>query len=125
MSEYVGIEKNRLPKHRIAAILIFLYTLPNVVTIYHWLVTDSPMIQDMGINFALSGLVIMLIGFMTAFGIWQDQKVYKIIAMIIFGINAIGALPGILFAPDRFWSNSAFVGVVFCFIIFILLIRRT
>ena len=67
----------------------------------------------------------MLIGFMTVFGIWQNQKIYKMIAVFIFGLNGLGALPGILFAPARVWSLSALVGVGFFFIIFILLIRQT
>ena len=116
---------NGLTKNKIAAILIAIYTLPQMIVFYNWIVTDSPMIADMGVGFALSLFGTLMSGFMTVFGVWQDQKVYKIIALIIFGVNALGALPGILFAPTWGWWLVALSGVVLFVALIILLLRRT
>jgi len=116
---------NGLTKNKIAAILIALYTLPQAVIAYNWIATGSENIQDMGIGFALSGFGTMIVGLMCAPGVWQDHKVYKILAMIIFGINALGALPGILFAPTLGWRLAAILGVVIFVVILVLLLRRT
>lgn len=83
------------------------------------------MIADMGVGIALSGFGVFLSGLMTVFGIWQDQKTYKIIAMIIFGVNALTALPGILFAPSWGWRMSAITAVILFVVLMILLLRRT
>jgi len=114
-----------LTKRKIAAILIILYTLPQIILSYNWIATGSEMIQDMGVSFALSGLVIMVAGFMTAFGVWHDQKMYKILAMIIFGLNALVALPGILFAPSLGWRLATISAVVIFAALLVLLLRRT
>jgi hypothetical protein len=116
---------NGLTKNKVAAILIALYTLPGIVISGNWIVTDSPMISDMGIGFALSGFATMLTGLMTVFGVWQDQKGYKIIAIFIFGVNALGALPGILFAPTLGWRLSAIGSVAAFVVVLVLLLRRT
>lgn len=116
---------NGLTKNKIAAILIVLYTLPQMIVLYNWIVTGNIAIFDMPIGFALSGFATFLSGFMTAFGVWQDQKVYKIIAMIIFGVNALGALPGILFAPTLGLKLAAIGGLVIFIALLVLLLRRT
>jgi hypothetical protein len=115
---------NGLTKNKIAAILIALYTLPQMVWAYNAITADA-MEAFFGVGFYLSGFATMLIGFMTTFGVWQDQKAYKIIAMIIFGLNALGAAPGILFAPEMSWRLSAIGGVAFFVIILVLLLRHT
>ena len=115
---------NGLTKNRIAAIIMVLYSLPNMIQGYGWIVNGLPD-EDMGISFVLSGVMTVMIILMCAPGVWQDYKVYKIITMIISGINALGAAPGILFAPTMFWRLSAIGGVAFFVIILVLLLRRT
>lgn len=114
-----------LTKNKIAAILIVLNTLPQTILAYSWIVTNSPMIANMGIGFATFGFGLMLAGFMTAFGVWQDQKVYKLLAMVIHGVNALSALPGILFAPTLGWRLSALSALVIFVGLLVLLLRRT
>ena len=116
---------NGLTKDKLAAILIAIYTLHHLPLLYNWIVADSPVIADMGVGFALSLFGTLMSGFMTVFGVWQDQKVYKIIAMIIFGVNALGALPGILFASTWGWWLAALSAVVLFVALIILLLRRT
>jgi hypothetical protein len=116
---------NGLTKNKIAAIIMVLYSLPSMIQWSGWIANDSPQIVDMGVSFALSGVLTLMIIIMCAPGVWQDYKVYKIITMVVSGLNALAAAPGILFAPTMFFRLSAIGGVVFFVIILVLLLRRT
>ena len=112
-------------KNKIAATLIALYTLSFIILIFNLATTDSPILADMGIGFAMSGIVTMALGLMCAPGVWLGQKVYKILALIILGLNAVGGLPGILSAPNTTLKVFAIVGFVFYIMLLVLLINRT
>ena len=116
---------NTSTKNKIAALLIAVYTLSQLIVAYNWVTTDSPILADMGIGFALSGIATMSLALMCAPGVWQDQKMYKILALIILGLNALGALPGILFAPNITLKVFATSGVVVFIVLLMLLINRT
>ena len=116
---------NGLTKNKIAAIIIVLYSLPSMIQWSGFVINGSPVPNFFDTATFLSGVVTMVIVLMCAPGVWQDNKVYKIITMIIAGFNALGATPGILFAPTMFFRLSAIGGVAFFVIILVLLLRRT
>lgn len=81
----------------IAAILVFIYCLVNVIWLVIAFVSQSPALETIGYGGVALGLVLFSIGLVSAFGIWQNQRWGKIAAIVILTLNALTALPGILF----------------------------
>ena len=69
---------------------------------------------------ALTGVA----GLFAAYGAWRGQKWGVWLAIILSAVNALSALPGVLFAPSAFARISAIVGVVVFIFVIVVLLRR-
>ena len=69
---------------------------------------------------ALTGVA----GLIATYGAWRGQKWGVWLAIILSAVNALSALPGVLFAPSAFARITAIVGVVTSIFIIIVLLRR-
>ena len=114
----------RSRKTTIAAILVFLYCLQGVVRLFVSLVTQDEAFQNAGVVFIAASLIMASIGLVAAYGIWQNQKWGKILAIVILTINTLTALPGILFAPfpDKI---GPLVGTIVAIVVVVLLLKRS
>lgn len=80
-----------------AAILVFLYCLVNVIRLFIAFINQSEWLEQVGYGGVALGLVMFTIGLVSAYGIWQNQRWGKIMAIVVLTLNALVALPGILF----------------------------
>lgn len=69
---------------------------------------------------ALTGVA----GLLAVYGAWKGQKWGVWLAIILSAVNALSALPGVLFAPSALARITAIVGVVTSIFIIIVLLRR-
>lgn len=69
---------------------------------------------------ALTGVA----GLFAAYGAWRGQKWGVWLAIILSAINALAALPGVLFAPSALARIAAIGGVVVSIFVIVVLLRR-
>lgn len=109
----------------LAAILVFLYSLVSTIRLFVQFVTQGEFLQNAGYGGAALLLIMSSIGMVAAYGIWQNQKWGKITAIILVTLNALLALPGIIFAPTFLGKLEPISAVVIAIIVVLLLLWRT
>jgi uncharacterized membrane protein (DUF2068 family) len=109
----------------IATVLVTLYALQNVVRAATALATQSQVVQDNGYGFVTIMLVIWTVCLVSAFGVWQNQKWGKVLAILTLGLNALPALAGIMTGDTT--SSKLFLGVdvLVAIVVTILLLSRS
>lgn len=113
---------NRSKQIMIASIITALYALVNIVRAAYALAYQTQAAQDMGYGFVGVILIIDTAALISAYGIWQDQKWGKILAIITLGVNALLALPGVIFAPTLLQKLDPASGVIVAIIVTILVL---
>lgn len=108
-----------------AAILVFLFSLVSTIRLFVQFVTQGEFLENAGYGGAALLLIMSSIGIVSAYGIWQNQKWGKIAAIVILTLNALLALPGILFAPTFVAKLEPISAVVVAIIVILLLLWRT
>ena len=68
---------------------------------------------------ALTGVA----GLLAAYGAWRGQKWGVWLAIILCAVNALSALPGVLFAPNTSARILAIVGVALSIFVIVVLLR--
>lgn len=115
----------RSSRTAIAAILVFLYCLVNVIWLFAAFVTQSELLENAGYGAVALGLIMFTIGLVSAYGIWHNQRWGKIIAIIVLTLNALSALPGILFTPNMVERLSPILAVLVAIVVVVLLLWPT
>jgi uncharacterized membrane protein (DUF2068 family) len=115
---------NRSKQIVIASILTALYALQNIIRISIALATQNQAAQDAGNGFLVVLLIINTIALVSAYGVWQDQKWGKILAIITLGMNALLALPGVIFVPTLLGKLGPASDVIVAIVITVLLLHR-
>ena len=114
---------NRSKANVIASILIVLYSLQAIIRVSIALATQSQLAEEMGYGFLVVILIINTVALVSAYGVWQDQKWGKILAIISLGVGALLALPGVIFAPTLMLKLDPASGVIVAIIVTLLLLR--
>ena len=109
----------------IAAVLTALYALQNVVRAATALASQSQDVQDNGSGFVTIMLIIWTVCLVSSYGVWQNQKWGKVLAIITLGLNALAALPGIITGDTT--SSKLFLGVdvLVAIVVTVLLLSRS
>ena len=81
----------------ITAVLVFIYCLANLIRLFVAFINQSDWLEVVGYGGVATGLILFTIGLVSAYGIWQNQRWGKITAIVVLTVNALFALPGILF----------------------------
>ena len=108
----------------IAAVLTALYCLINVIRGSVAIATQNQEVQNAGNGFAVLIVILSTIGLVSAYGIWQNQKWGKVLAIITMGLNGLLALPGVIFAPTLPLKLDPASGVTAAIVVIVLLLRR-
>jgi hypothetical protein len=116
---------NRSNQIALASILTALYALQAVIRVSIALATQNRDAQDMGNGFLVAILILNTVALVSVYGVWQNQKWGKILAIITLGVNALLALPGVIFAPTFLLKLDPGSGVIVAIVVTILLLRRT
>lgn len=109
----------------IAAALAFLYCLVNVIRLFIGFINQSEWLQLVGYGGVALGLVLFTIGMVAAYGIWQNQRWGKIAAIVVLVLNAVVALPGILFTTTFAERLEPSTAVLVALVVTVLLIWPT
>ncbi|HRW04999.1 MAG: hypothetical protein KDE53_14490 [Caldilineaceae bacterium] len=72
----------------------------------------------------LGGIMLNVIGFVAAYGLWQNQRWGVILTILINALGILLATPGLLFAPTLTLQLSALAGILFCGVIIFLCLWR-
>ena len=115
---------NRSIQIVIASILTALYALQAIIRVSIALATQNQIAQEMGNGFLVLILILNTVALVSAYGVWQNQKWGKILAIITLGVNALLALPGVMFAPTLALKLDPASGVVVAIVVTILLLYR-
>ena len=108
----------------IAAVLTALFCLINVIRGSVAIATQNQEVQNAGNGFAVLIVILSTIGLVSAYGIWQNQKWGKVLAIITMGLNGLLALPGVIFAPTLPLKLDPASGVTAAIVVIVLLLRR-
>ena len=106
----------------IAAVLTFLYSLVNVIRLFIGFINQSDWLQLVGYGGVALGLVLFTIGMVSAYGIWQNQRWGKIAAIVVLVLNALAALPGILFTTTFVERLEPITAVLVALVVTVLLL---
>ena len=106
----------------IASILTVLYTLQAIIRVAIALATQNQDAQDMGNGFLVIILILCTVCLVSVYGVWQNQKWGKILVIITLGLNALLALPGVIFAPTLLLKLDPASGVIVAIVVTILLL---
>ena len=106
----------------IASILTVLYTLQAIIRVAIALATQNQDAQDMGNGFLVIILILCTVCLVSVYGVWQNQKWGKILAIITLGLNALLALPGVIFAPTLLLKLDPASGVIVAIVVTFLLL---
>jgi uncharacterized membrane protein (DUF2068 family) len=115
---------NRTRNIQVAAILTALYCLVTILRASIAIATQSQAVQEAGNGFAALFLILCTAGLVSAYGIWNNQKWGKILAIISMGLNGLLSLPGVVFAPTLWLKMDPGVTVLLVVIVIVLLLRR-
>ena len=85
----------------IASILTVLYTLQAIIRVAVALATQNQDAIDMGNGFLVVILILCTVCLVSVYGVWQNQKWGKILAIVTLGLNALLALTGLPSVPSR------------------------
>jgi uncharacterized membrane protein (DUF2068 family) len=107
-----------------AAILTALYCLVTVIRVSIAIATQDQTVQDAGNGFAVLILILCTVGLVSAYGVWNNQKWGKILAIFSMGVNGLLALPGVVFAPTLLLKLDAGVSVLVVIIVIVMVLRR-
>ena len=116
------IEMNRSKQIVIASILTAVYALQAMIRASIAIATQSQFAQDAH-GFIVVGLILFTVSLVSAYGVWQNQKWGKILAIITLALNALTALPGVLDAPTLQWKLEAVLAVIVFVVVTVLLLR--
>lgn len=108
----------------VAAVLTALYSLITLIRASVAITTQNQDVQNAGNGFAVLIVILSAIGLVSAYGIWQNQKWGKVLAIIALGVNGLLALPGVIFAPTLLLKLDPASGVIVAIIVIVLLLRR-
>lgn len=106
----------------LAAILVFLYCLVNVIRLFVAFVNQGEWLEQVGYGGVALGLVMFTIGLVSAYGIWQNQRWGKIMAIVVLTLNALAALPGILFTTTFVERLEPLMAVLVAVVVSVLLL---
>ena len=109
----------------IASILTALYALQAIIRVSIALATQNQDAIDMGNGFLVVILILCTVCLVSVYGVWQNQKWGKILVIITLGLNALLALPGVIFAPTLLLKLDPASGVIVAIVVTILLLRHT
>ena len=114
------------PRHVvIASVLIAAYSLYALIWLFIPILSnDRSSIESSGFSSISLLVMIFSITLVSAYGVWQNQKWGKIIGIIVLTINALLALPGILFASTFIDRLQPLLGVVVAIAVIVLILRR-
>ena len=108
----------------IAAVLTALYYLQNVIRGAIAIATQDQNVQEMGNGFIVLIVVVSTIGLVSAYGVWQNQKWGKFLAIASMSVTALLALPGVIFAPTLMEKLNPGIDVLVAIIVIILLLQK-
>ena len=108
----------------IAAVLTALYSLVSLIRAAVAIATQNQDVQNAGNGFAVVFVILCSIGLISAYGIWQNQKWGKVLAIIVMGLSGLLSLPGVIFAPTLLLKLDPASGVVAAIVVIVLLLRR-
>ena len=108
----------------IAAVLTALYNLISLIRASVAIATQNQDVQNVGNGFAVLIVILCSIGLIAAYGIWQNQKWGKVLAIIVMGLNGLLSLPGIIFAPTLLLKLDPASTVIVAIVVIVLLLRR-
>jgi len=106
----------------IAAVLVLVYCLVNIIRLVVAFVNQSDWLQVAGYGGVALGLILFTIGLVSAYGIWQNQRWGKIAAIVVLTLNALVALPGILFTTTFVERLEPITAVLFAIVVVVLLL---
>ncbi len=106
----------------IAASLVFVYCLANLIRLFVAFINQSEWLEVVGYGGVAMGLILFTIGLVSAYGIWQNQRWGKITAIVILTLNALTALPGILFTTTFVERLEPIMAVLVAVIVVVLLL---
>ena len=106
----------------IASILTALYALQAIIRVSIALATQNQDAIDMGNGFLVVILILCTVCLVSVYGVWQNQKWGKILAIITLGLNALLALPGVIFAPTLLLKLDPASGVIVAIVVTVLLL---
>ena len=117
---------NRPKTYTIAAILQFLVSVFSVVASIPLLVQGATTVEIAGESppffIVILGFSIGLLGLISAYGVWRNQKWGVILTILLRAVDGLSALPGILFAPTVALTIAASVGVLSAIVVIALLL---
>ena len=117
---------NRPKTYTVAAILQFLVSVFSVVASFPVLMLgvnavdqagDSPPFLIVMLTFSIG-----LLGLVSAYGVWRNQKWGVILTIILRAVDGLSALPGLLYAPTIGLTIAASIGVVLAIVVIALLL---
>ena len=109
----------------VAVVIAAIYSLYAVFFTGVALATQNQDAQDMGNGFMVIILILSTVCLVSLYGVWQNQKWGKILAIITLGLNALLALPGVIFAPTFLLKLDPASGVIVAIVVTILLLNNT
>jgi hypothetical protein len=107
----------------IAAFLVFAYCLANIIRLFIAFVNQGILLENAGYGGVALGLVMFTIGLVSAYGIWQNQRWGKIAAIVVLTLNALMALPGVLFTTTLVERLEPIIAVLVAIALVVLLLR--
>ena len=117
---------NRPKTYTVAAILQFLVSVFSVISSVPLLVQGANAVDQAGDSppffIAILGFGIGLLGLVSAYGVWRNQKWGVILTILLRTVDGLSALPGILFAPTVGFKIMASLGVLLAVVVIALLL---
>ncbi len=117
---------NRPKTYTGAAILQFLVSVFSVMSSVPLLVQGANAVEQAGDSppffIAILGFGIGLLGLVSAYGVWRNQKWGVILTILLRAVDGLSALPGILFAPTVGLKIMASLGVLLAIVVIALLL---
>ena len=117
---------NRPKTYTIAAILQFLVSVFSVVASFPQLVQGANTVELAGDSppffIIILGFSIGLLGLVSAYGVWRNQKWGVILTILLRAIDGLSALPGLLYAPTVPLKIVVSVGVLLAIVVIALLL---
>ena len=117
---------NRPKTYTIAAIIQLLISLFSVFASFPALIQGAEAVERAG-NSApyfiyLLGFGLGLLGLVSAYGVWRNQRWGVILTILLRTIDGLFALPGLLFAPTVMLKIAASAGVLIAIVVIALLL---
>lgn len=108
----------------VAAAIAAIYSLYALIYVGIALATQNQNAQDMGNGLLVVLLILFTVCLVSVYGVWQNQKWGKILVIITLGVNALLAIPGVIFAPTLLLKLDAGSGVAVAIVVTILLLYK-